>query len=143
NKTLGDVWAQTNNPNLNRPFAGFYGPEARLNLMIGIESGWNGAQDAYDYLWPFIGVNIFWDSVTTGRVPDLAERAGWAIDFYPATSTATTKTMSMALAGPGPIPAQLLTPALGEAFSSSVQSFTWTAGTGVTAYKLDLGTTQG
>ena len=23
--------------------------------MIGVESGWAGAQAAYDYLWPFIG----------------------------------------------------------------------------------------
>ena len=53
-----------------RPFAGFYGPEARLNLMIGIESGWAGAQDAYDYLWPFVS-------------SELALRAGWAIGAPP------------------------------------------------------------
>src|SRR6185436_18757866 len=39
--------------------------------------------------------------------------------------------------------AQLLTPLSGVPFGSSAQSFTWTAGTGVTGYRLDLGTTQG
>src|SRR3954454_11915910 len=51
NKTLADVWTQTNQLSLQRNFAGFYGPEARLNLMTGIEAGWTGAQNAYDYLW--------------------------------------------------------------------------------------------
>jgi hypothetical protein len=42
---------------LQRDYPGFYGPEARLNLMIGIDRSWAGAQNAYDYLFPFIGVD--------------------------------------------------------------------------------------
>src|SRR5262249_40425985 len=37
-KQMSQVWAGTNNPNNLRPFAGYVGPEARLNLMIGIEA---------------------------------------------------------------------------------------------------------
>jgi hypothetical protein len=77
---MADVWAGT--AGNERAFTGFYGPEARLNLMMGIESGWTGAQAAYDYLWPFIGVDPVW-----GALPDLAQRAGWALDFYTATPT--------------------------------------------------------
>lgn len=67
-----------------RPYPGYYGPEARLNLMIGVESGWAGAQGAYDYLFPFIGIN----AAACGNLgsgadrPDLACRAGWALDFH-------------------------------------------------------------
>jgi hypothetical protein len=81
-KTMSQIWTGTNNPDNIRPFAGYYGPEARLNLMMGIESGWSGAQAAYNYLWPFIGVDAIW-----GPLPDLAQRAGWALDFYSGTST--------------------------------------------------------
>jgi hypothetical protein len=73
--SMADVWTGT--AGQERAFAGFYGPEARLNLMMGIESGWPGAQTAYDYLLPFIGVEPVW-----GALPDLAQRAGWALDFY-------------------------------------------------------------
>jgi hypothetical protein len=75
--SMTQVWTGT--AGNERPFAGYYGPEARLNLMMGVESGWTGAQAAYDYLWPFIGVTAVW-----GPLPDLAQRAGWALDFYPA-----------------------------------------------------------
>ena len=73
--TMAQIWAGTQGQ--ERPFAGYYGPEARLNVMMGVESGWPGAKAAYDYLWPFIGVTPTW-----GSLPDLAERAGWALDFY-------------------------------------------------------------
>jgi hypothetical protein len=82
-KQMSQIWSATNNPNNLRDFAGYYGPEARLNLMIGIEAGWSGAQGAYDYLWPFIGVQPIW-----GSLPDLAQRAGWALGSY---SDAATK----------------------------------------------------
>jgi len=75
--SMSQVWAGT--AGNERPFAGYYGPEARLNLMMGVEAGWTGAQAAYDYLWPSIGVTPVW-----GALPDLAQRAGWALDFYPA-----------------------------------------------------------
>jgi hypothetical protein len=82
-KTMAQVWTATQGN--ERPFGGYYGPEARLNLMMGVEAGWSGAQTAYDYLWPFIGVQAFW-----GALPDLAQRAGWALDFYPAGAGAPT-----------------------------------------------------
>ena len=132
NKTMADVWTQTSDLTLQRNFAGYYGPEARINLMIGIQAGWTGAQGAYDYLWPFIGVTNFWG--TPGSpVPDLAERAGWALDAYGTAGTSS----------PAGVRAQLLTPATGASFASSAQSFTWSAGSGVTSYRLDLGTASG
>jgi hypothetical protein len=78
--SMAQVWAGT--AGNERPFAGYYGPEARLNLMMGVEGGWTGAQAAYDYLWPSIGVTPVW-----GALPDLAQRAGWALDFYPSSSS--------------------------------------------------------
>ena len=78
--TMAQIWAAT--VGNERPFAGFYGPEARMTLMVGIERGWAGAQAAYDYLWPFIGV----DSVSF-PLSDLAQRAGWALDFASSASS--------------------------------------------------------
>ncbi len=83
--TLEQIGAATQgDPYNHRPYPGFYGLEARLNLMMGVEAGWAGAQDAYDYLYQFIGIN----PAACGNVgngddrPDLACRAGWALDFY-------------------------------------------------------------
>ncbi|HVD91198.1 MAG TPA: hypothetical protein VNC21_02905, partial [Vicinamibacterales bacterium] len=137
-QTMADIAANTvGNPDLQREYAGFYGPEARINLMRAIQSGAPRAQEAYDYLFPFIGTAPSYcasDGATT--FSDLACRAGWAIDFASGT------------APPPPPPpttqsAQLITPASGGTFGSSVQSFSWNAGTGVTTYKLDVGSTAG
>jgi hypothetical protein len=127
---MAQIWAATLGN--ERPFAGYYGPEARLNLMMGVDSGWAGAQAAYDYLWPFIGTtNTFCPSGGPDK-PDLACRAGWALDF--AGSTGGTVTTS---------PAQMIAPAAGSTLASSTQTFSWTAGTGVASYRLDVGTTVG
>jgi hypothetical protein len=127
-QTMGDIWTATQGQ--TRPFTGYYGPEARLNLMIGVESGWSGAQDAYDYLWPFLAVQPAW-----GSVPDLGERAGWALDFYPGSQPPPPP--------PPAVPAALVSPAPGAVFTATSQTFAWSAGTGVTAYRLDVGTTAG
>jgi len=126
-QTLAEIWNGT--AGNARPFAGFYGPDARLSLMIGIERGWPGAQAAYDYLWPFLGVQPTW-----GTAPDLSERAGWALDFAPPDASTSAPTFS---------PAQMISPAAGSTLTSSGQTFTWTAGIGVSSYKLDVGTTVG
>jgi hypothetical protein len=52
---------------------GYWGPEARLMVLIGLEQGWPGAQDAYKYLTSYIAP----DGSTLAD--DLARRAGWAI----------------------------------------------------------------
>ena len=62
--------------------------------MIGIEEGWDGAQEAYDYLFP-----VYWEQPSNEDIPDLALRAGWALDFIPnappihPTLTATASSM--------------------------------------------------
>lgn len=72
-KQVFDVYfASTNRAPVQ--FAGYYGSDARMILMIGIEKGWAGAQEAYDYLTPFIANAIF-----TNGVSDLNNRAGWAL----------------------------------------------------------------
>lgn len=91
---LADVWRATRGQ--ERPFPGYYGPEARLLLMMAIENGWPGARGAYDFLWPFIGEQPFIDGI-----PDLASRAGWAVDFYPSARAAR-----QAQAGSGTRPPQ-------------------------------------
>jgi PKD repeat protein len=53
---------------------GWYGVDARLSLMIGIENGFAGAQSAYDWLNPQIATQPF-----DNGIPDLSARAGWAI----------------------------------------------------------------
>ncbi|HXD17292.1 MAG TPA: chitobiase/beta-hexosaminidase C-terminal domain-containing protein, partial [Vicinamibacterales bacterium] len=114
-----------------RPFAGFYGPEARLNLMLGVQGGWPGAQAAYDYLLPFL-VATPTGCVSLGGVvlPDLTCRAGWALDF-PATTIAT------------PAPAQITSPAPGSTLSSGTQIFSWDTGVGASRYQIAIGTAQG
>jgi hypothetical protein len=126
--TMAQIWSATSNQ--TRPFAGYYGPEARLLLIMGVESGWAGAQSAYDYLWPFLGVTQFW-----GSLPDLAQRAGWAIDVAGAPPPPPPP--------PTPVPAEMLAPANGSTLTASEQTFTWNAGIGVSAYRLDIGKTLG
>ncbi len=55
------------------PFEGYYGADARLSLMIGIQQGMPGAREACDFLSPRIG-------------DDLSSRAGWALGFDPGPS---------------------------------------------------------
>lgn len=55
-------------------FQGYYGVDARLMLLVGLENGWDGAQDAYNYLNPQLAEELY-----VYGVPDLALRAGWAI----------------------------------------------------------------
>jgi hypothetical protein len=126
--TMAQIWSATRSQ--TRPFAGYYGPEARLNLMIGVEAGWPSAQSAYEYLWPFLGVNPTW-----GTLPDLAQRAGWAIDFAGASPGPPP--------APEPVSAELLSPANASTFTSSQQAFTWNAGSSVSTYRLDIGNTSG
>jgi hypothetical protein len=133
--TLAQLSTQTHNLSLQRTFAGFYGPEARLNLMTAREAGWAGAQEAYDYLWPFVAVDNFWGNDPAHPISDLAERAGWAIDFYP-TAAPPAPT-------PTPVSAAITSPAPGSTLTSDHQLFQWNAGTGVTRYKLDVGTSVG
>src|SRR5262249_35545148 len=75
--TMAQIWAGTQGQ--ERAFAGYYGPEARMSLMVGIQNGWAGAQAAYDYLWPFIGTTSTYCPDGGPDVPDLACRAGWAL----------------------------------------------------------------
>jgi hypothetical protein len=53
------------------PFAGYYGVDCRLMMLVAMDHDWPGAAQAYDYL----------QSQTKG---DLAKRAGWAIAPDPA-----------------------------------------------------------
>jgi hypothetical protein len=55
-------------------YAGYYGVDARLMLLVGLENGWDSAQGAYEYLNPQLA-----DEPFVHGVSDLAWRAGWAI----------------------------------------------------------------
>jgi hypothetical protein len=67
---------QANFPPGSQPlqWAGFYGVDARLALMIAEKEGLAGAQGAYSYLWPYIAVNV-----QDFGLPDLSLRPGWAV----------------------------------------------------------------
>jgi chitobiase/beta-hexosaminidase-like protein/Big-like domain-containing protein len=127
-KTIAEIWAASMGQ--ERPFAGFYGPEARLNLIYGIQNGWPGAQAAYDYLWPLVGTVPAGCVTLGGDLPDLTCRSGWALDVP-------------SMAAPSPAPAQLTTPTPGSSLASDQQVFNWTPGVGVSRYQLTVGTAQG
>jgi hypothetical protein len=110
-RSMGEIWTATRDQ--HRDFGGYYGPEARLNLMIGVEAGWPGAQAALDYLWPFIGTEPFW-----GSTPDLGQRAGWALGLH---STALAAPVLMGPTG---------------SVETSAPEFRWNASPGATAYQL-------
>lgn len=55
-------------------FQGYYGVDARLALIIGIQNGLRGADVAYEYVMADIADRPYLDGV-----PDLAARSGWAI----------------------------------------------------------------
>ena len=55
-------------------YPGYYGADARLMCIIGLENGFAGAKEAYDYLHPLVAVEPF-----DQGVPDLVRRAGWAL----------------------------------------------------------------
>ena len=127
--TMAEIWSGTRGQ--ERPFAGFYGAEARLNLLYGIRNGWPGAQAAYDYLSPQLAA-IPAGCVTLGGavLPELTCRSGWALDV-PSTTTLT------------PASAQITSPEPGSILSSDRQIFTWNSGVGVSRYQITVGTAQG
>lgn len=76
--TLKEVFQATykDPPGPPRPFAGYFGVDSRLALMIAHEQGMKGAKEAYDYLYPKIAV-----AIQDRNLPDLALRPGWGIAF--------------------------------------------------------------
>jgi len=71
-----------------RDYAGFYGPEARMNLMMLIASGNRNAIEPYSYLYPFIGETaVGCADPRLGDRVDLDCRPGWALGFYPGDPT--------------------------------------------------------
>src|SRR4029077_14778450 len=87
-----------------RDYAGFYGPEARLNLMMLMASGNMSAVEPYNYLLPFIAANpVGCANTTLGNRVDLDCRPGWALDFYPAASPAPTPNTAPTFTPPGDI----------------------------------------
>ncbi len=119
--SMSQIWNATRGQ--ERPFAGYYGPEARINLMMGVASGWAGAQSAYDYLWPFIGV---------GSLPDLAQRAGWAVDYYPNSTTPP----------PPPPPAPAISNVAAGNVTTTSATINWTTNV-ATNSRVDFGTSSG
>ena len=93
--------------------------------MMGVEGGWTGAQGAYDYLWPFIG---------NGNPSDLAQRAGWAVDFYPGTSTPPPPPP------PPPPPALAIANVTAGNVTATSATITWTTNVQASS-RVDYGTT--
>jgi hypothetical protein len=70
---MRDVFNATEQLGNLRPFQGYYGPEARLMLMIAMRQRLPGASTSYEYLMSDVGR----DGVST--IADLEKRSGWAI----------------------------------------------------------------
>ncbi len=79
--TLKEVFQATygDPPAKPTPFAGYYGVDARLALLIARDHKMEGAQAAYSYLHPKLALDV-----QQGGLPDLALRPGWAIAPDPA-----------------------------------------------------------
>jgi hypothetical protein len=75
-KTLAEVYRATygDPPAKATSFAGYYGVDARLSLIIARQNGWAGAQDAYGFLFPQLT-----RPSNDLPIPDLVKRSGWAI----------------------------------------------------------------
>lgn len=71
--SLAEVFRVTDKYGNHRPFEGYYGPEARLMLMIAKRQGWPGAAESLRYLTAHTGA----DGVS--MLADLNRRSGWAI----------------------------------------------------------------
>lgn len=72
--SFGEMWAFNFTGQPVTQFAGSYGPEARLHLMIGLVNGWPGAPAAYNWL-------MAWSSPTRGTmVADLQNRSQYGLD---------------------------------------------------------------
>jgi hypothetical protein len=77
-KSLKEVFQETYGKNKEKPipFAGFYGTDARLMLMIARREGMSGAKEAYQFLYPKIGRVL-----PNHDAPYLATSPGWAIAY--------------------------------------------------------------
>jgi hypothetical protein len=77
--TLKEVFDATYGKPPAKPLsvAGYYGPDARLMLMIARKKRWPGAEDAYKYLFNWADAK---DRSNTLKA-DLRVRSGWAIAF--------------------------------------------------------------
>ena len=71
--TMEEMFRRTKELGNYRVFEGYYGPEARLMLLIAREQGWPGADEAFTYLMR--------DAEPSGVTmqQDLEKRSGWAI----------------------------------------------------------------
>jgi hypothetical protein len=72
--TLAEVFRRTKEFGNFREFQGYYGPEARLMLLIARDQQWPGAEEAYAYLMRDVDPS----GVTMRQ--DLERRSGWGIE---------------------------------------------------------------
>src|SRR5262249_51025469 len=72
------VWYTTREQVYRGPtqYPGYYGPDARMMCLVGLENGLAGAQEAYDSLHPQVAVDLFQEFM-----PDVALRSGWAVSI--------------------------------------------------------------
>ncbi|MEO8679642.1 MAG: hypothetical protein ABI665_11385 [Vicinamibacterales bacterium] len=71
--TLAEMFQITDKFGNLRPFEGYYGPEARLMVMMAMLQGLPGASEAYQFLMSHVGE----DGISLAA--DLAKRSGWGI----------------------------------------------------------------
>ncbi|MFA5911157.1 MAG: hypothetical protein WC815_20470 [Vicinamibacterales bacterium] len=79
--TMEEMFRVTDKYGNHRPFQGYYGPEARLLLMIAMRLGLAGAPAAYQYLSSNVGA----DGIS--MTADLHRRSGWAIAYEDAAAS--------------------------------------------------------
>jgi len=105
--------------------------------VTGVQFKLDGADlGAQDTAIPF---SISWNSTTAPN--GLHTLTALARDA--AGNTTTSAGVMVTVSNPPPVPAQLTSPTPGSNLVSGSQMFTWNAGTGVSSYKLGVGTTVG
>jgi hypothetical protein len=83
--TIGEMFRITDKFGNFRQFEGYYGPEVRLMLMIGMRLGLPGAEKAYEGLHSHVGA----DGVSMKA--DLARRSGWGIAWGQAAASVSSR----------------------------------------------------
>jgi hypothetical protein len=85
-------------PGPPQPWEGYYGPETRILMMLGVPRSVPGAQEGIDYI-----------TTRTGVLADMNKRSGWALAYDPLPANAYRAPRITAARAPAPVTAAVAT----------------------------------